>query len=488
MVAGKTEASANAHSSECPSVVELKPGNYQSVSSFLKWWMLHFNGTTPRRFLVDLTDLDSSIRNAASEIVRASGHSVVGEVTVQFRPDLSLISNVVLSESVFADIEERPEKLDLFLNYYRLTLRSIANQEPVQGTRFVHFTHISRDKVNTVISLAKEINRLNATSKFATLYLNVFEHPEEGYLKPNNGHIDQVMRPSLFNGRPEFLFDRAFLSLAEPELKNKGFFIRVCIDDDDLWMPYAIEEMVKQGKALLDMPGRDNRCVGISNQFLYYPLDGGRLDSVDMRMVMPGSKFNVAEKWTAILSRHPWMLPESFSSNVARQMRARKVDISVARNARPILIYVRRHGRLSAMTKFEHYRNEPRVLKAVGSDYDALESAIELSRSFEVESTPEFSVDPPTPEARAELISPSCLQVRLNSDELTAAFGLQPSALEVCVKCATNDGTDINVFPFQPSFEVNPSLWTGRAILTICDAEGKELFGTWIRGNESYLS
>ena len=81
MVAGKTEASADAHSSECPSVVELKPGNYQSISSFLKWWMLHFNGTTPRRFLVDLTDLDSSIRNAASEIVRASGHSVAVSYT-----------------------------------------------------------------------------------------------------------------------------------------------------------------------------------------------------------------------------------------------------------------------------------------------------------------------------------------------------------------------------------------------------------------------
>lgn len=34
MVAGKTEASANVHSLECPSVVELKPGTIsQSVHS-----------------------------------------------------------------------------------------------------------------------------------------------------------------------------------------------------------------------------------------------------------------------------------------------------------------------------------------------------------------------------------------------------------------------------------------------------------------------
>lgn len=372
-----------------------------------------------------------------------------------------------------------------------MTLEAIAAQVPVDEARFVHFTHISIDKPREVVSLARLINSLNRRSEFAEFRLSPFSHPAEGYPEPSNGHIDMLMRPSLFNDRPSVLFQNALNLFGESELGLADSYIRVAMDDDDVWLPWAIEEFVTQGTAALAEPGRSVRCIGISKQFLYYPLEDGRVDLVDMTKVMPGSKFLVSADWSQIKDRHPWMLPESFSENVARQMRHRGVDIRLAvGGVRPCLIYVRRHGRLSAMTKFEHYRREAKTVVGVGSEAWALESALKLFESCGAaeRGRVSFELDPPTPEARATLTENGELRVTLNSAELVSSYELETDSLRVRIKCATEGEDSVWEFPFDDQFMVDPSNWTGRSVLTIVDEEDHEVFGTWIRGEEKYLS
>lgn len=457
----------------------------QSFSDFLVWWSNETEKTEATR-TVDLSPLSDQFREAAESVVVATGH-----YANQHAPRRVHATKVsVLTETIFADVEDRPEKLEEFLGYYDLTLESVAAQEWVADATFVHITHISIDKAREIIVLSRRINELNRRSVFATLRLSLFEHPADGYPEPENGHIDRRFRPSIFGDTPHQLFDKALQNIACPGLRHSELFIRTSLDDDDLWLPWAMGEFVKIARSVTQYPSRDNWCIGIPTQFLYYPLDLGRVDLTSMRMVMPGSKFNVSTSWDTIVKRSSWMLPESFSTNVERQMRHRGVDIRLAHNSRPCLVYVRRGGRLSAMTKFEHYRYEPFTADHIGNERAILEHAIALDARHYAASALEFRVDPPTPEARA-VFDPDTgsLEITFNSEELIQAHDLEPSQLFVRLKCRTEGGEEILDYPFQSLYHADPSNWTGRALLMVLTkAEEDQVFGTWIRGTEPYLS
>lgn len=464
-------------------VKKVQPGNYQSIGSFLKWLDKIIEQEGSDEICIDLSRLDKSILPSVKQVLAACGLEFNGSLG---RRIVNGGNISVISETVFADVEKRPEKLESFLNYYRLTLNSLGEQILPASVRYVHITHVSIDKPLEVISIAKWINNLNKKVGALQFLLHPFSHPASGYPKPENGHIDAIMRPSLFNGRPRYLFNRAFSLLNDDSIKSSELFVRASIDDDDMWLPWTVAEFVRLAGENVKLTGRKSRCIGIPNQFIYYPLDEGRLDFVRMDRVMPGSKFNFSSEWEVIEERHPWMLPESFSTNVARQMRAREVDICLVTNARPCVIYVRRHGRLSAMTKFHHYVEEPYTIRALGKEDFAFEEACAIGYDLEIRD-PLFELDLPILQARGAMEKDGMLHIRINAEEMVEKHHLDLDKLSIRVKCHTPAGYNITEHAFSDLIVVDPSTWSGRAVLLL-DSEGEEAFGTWIRGNESFLS
>lgn len=464
-------------------VKKVQAGNYQAIGSFLRWLDKIIEQKDFEEVYVDLDRLDRSILPSAQQILAACGIDFKGSQSRQFVRKGKIS---VISETVFADIEKRPEKLESFLNYYRLTLKSLGEQIIPESTIYVHITHVSIDKPLEVISIARWINYLNEKLGIQQFLMHPFSHPEGGYPKPENGHVDAVMRPSLFNDRPAYLFNRALSVLNDDNIKQSELFVRTSIDDDDMWLPWTVEEFVRLAGENLKLPGRESRCMGIPNQFIYYPLDEGRLDLVRMDRVMPGSKFNFSNEWEVITERHPWMLPESFSTNVARQMRARQVDICLATNARPCVIYVRRHGRLSAMTKFHHYVEDPHTVRSLGNEEFAFAVARQIGCNLEIRD-PLFELDLPILQARGVMKENDMLHIRINAEEMVEKHDLNVDELSIRVKCQTPAGYNITEHSFSDLIVVDPSRWSGRAVLLL-DISGEEAFGTWIRGSESFLS
>ena len=274
-----------------------------------------------------------------------------------------------------------------------------------------------------------------------------------------------------------------------PQLDDFDLYLRATIDDDDLWLPWTIQEFVASARAAADLGGRAVKYIGIPNQMLFYqPIDFGRLDSVRMRMVMHGSKFAMSNDWSLLIEHHPWMLPEPFSQNMARFMRRRSVDLKINSSGRPCFIYVRRHGRLSAVTKYEHYVESPMTRCFVPNEEDIVRHAVELAGDTGEPGEATFGIDPPTLEARGELHGET-LVVRLNVEELAEGHGIDPDDHYVTVKCRTADGDQVTRHEFRDELEIDPSGWEGRSGLSVLSKDTDTcVFNTWIRGKEPYLS
>lgn len=462
----------------------------QTIDDFVIWFSETTDLAMGESLSFDLSLIDPAAHDTASAVVQASGHRLAGGAQSPTRSTAEPTTNLFIGETVFADIEKRQYKLNEFLTYFSLALESISKQTYVESTRYLHFVYVSVDKVRELISIAKFINKLNAQSAFAELRLVPFSHPEGGYPAPANGQIDGLMRPSVTGERPKELFSKAWRNLGDDALEQCELFVRATLDDDDIWMPWTVSEFVLQCKANWELDGGDVRCIGNPNQLLYYPLENGRIDLVPMRMIMNGSKCATSRSWELIEPVHPWKLPEPFSQNVARQLRHWGIDLRVAYQAKPCFMYVRRHGRLSALTKYEHYRQEPITATNIGSEDFALESARELVQRSFVRAPAEFGIDPPTLTARGKMDEEShLLNIDINVDEMIPAHGLEAEKCAIEVTCRTSDGEQQTRYPLQGRIEVDVSGWEGRSGLAVWDiSKNERLFSTWIRGAEKFLS
>lgn len=461
----------------------------EDFEAFLLWLEAVSGEADGAKISFDLGALSDELFTPALEVIGAIGHFVAPNAP-GVREKRPVLETVVVGETVFADFEKRPEKLEEFTGYIKRCLASVSGQNYTAKCLYVHFVYISVDKLDAVLDLAKWINRLNAESVFAQIQLVLFRHPEGGYAAPVNGQIDALIRPSIQGERPNELFERGWRNLALPWLEELERFIRITIDDDDVWMPWTINEVVTNAVAAQLEGGRDIKFVGIPNQFLYYPLEHGRVDMVSMKMIMNGSKFVTSSNWSSIKENHPWMIPESFSQNMARQFRRLGITLMVSYKAKPCFVYVRRHGRLSALTKFEHYRDVARTATCIGSEDYILEAGQDLVDEWFTRMPAQFGIDPPTLVARGKMETDTgLLRVAINADELVEGHHLNPEDLKVVVTCRTAEGEQVTEHDFASSLNIDPEGWEGRSGLAIWDRRtDKRIFSAWIRGEAKFLS
>lgn len=456
------------------------------------WWAERIESDSARRYTVDLSKLESDQQEAFHQVVSACGHE-----TSLGRPwglHLTGAKRCLMVETIFADSETNSSTLLRLLTLYRSTLRSLAEQEYVPNCGAVHVTYCSIDKVQEFLSISRLINSLNQSSSLFTFLLVPYIHPKEGYPKRQSGHVDAVRLPNkYYSENAKRLTQKAVNRFRMESNIDFQVTIRAAIDDDDIWLPWAANEILRIAESAIESGGRTTKAIGVTEQLVYYPSGPGRVDMAEWDVAMTGSKFFMARNLEDLKDVTPWMLPESFTSVQERFFRRLSIDLRIAKGVRPFFVYMRSHGNLSGMLKTDHYIGEASSLIGVGSLVDAYRAAISLvERSSRKPSSEDykFVVDPPSLSVSGIFDSSSGkLEIKGNFSEYLSARGfLENSALRVIVNAGTKNGRVEQVRELEDELVFDAADWDSRPLLRIEDSNGNKVGSAWIRGEAPFLS
>lgn len=458
----------------------------------LLWWAERIEETPGDLITIDVSSLQFGQRENFAEVIKATGHLSSSNGTSSLLSGVS--ESLLVMETIFADTETRAEVLSRIEEQFRMTLQSLASQRKTPGMEALHITYCSVDKVSEFISIAKLINGLNKKSDQFSFLLVPYIHPTNGYPETESGHIDAKRLPNKFYSENAIeLFTRARARFEPTEKTCWKRVIRAALDDDDVWAPWGVEEIDAISRQATEELGRPICAVGIASQFVYYPIDGGRIDRAEWRLAMTGSKFFVGNNLEALDRLTPWMLPEAFSSVQERGFRSKGIDLRIVRNSRAFFLYVRTHGNLSGMLKTEHYVDEPMTVCGVGSYHDYNDSVLVLDKQWKENVTREqgyvFEIDPPSLSVRGEYDSQTGeLVIRGNFDEFLAKRGLTSDGKKLVVNAGNGKIRFEHEFDDWSNIRIDASTWTERTIARLEDENGERLGADFVRGHAPFLS
>ncbi|TWS58200.1 hypothetical protein AKJ27_03210 [Corynebacterium glutamicum] len=439
--------------------------------------------------LFETSGVPEELRSTAHAIIKSAWFaSEESDAPVYFDT-----SRVILAETIFADTETRKEVLDRLLETYQATLISVATQLPVVDTTSVHVTYCSVDKVEEFIALSWTVKKLNSVGSHVKFLLIPYQHPREGYPKPANGHIDAIMLPNKFREENFAALHKIASRLIWSRFTHEPTqIVRIGIDDDDQWLPWAFKTISSIATKALNEGGRSIKAVGIGTQLIYYPTNFGEIDLVDMNVVITGSKFYVSRNLQDIEKCSPYALPESYTTNTQRAFRLRKTDLMITRNAPPIHIYIRSSGTLSSMRKDQHYISDANTVFSTGTHREAVHAAVsafgELA-NFSMENVV-FSVDPPTLSAHGKFEpSSSMLQITGNFEEFLSNKGVSDYLnMNAIISYGTDLGRNELTLPLEYPLQCKVEDWNQRTLLRLEDKQGNTVGSAWVRGTEIFLS
>lgn len=421
------------------------PESILDVPAFLVWWKGVLDDLPARVLNVSLSSGDLSLQTAASSVVRATGHCFDGsESNFNFSdgPDRDLI----LTETILVDTETDVQKRRVYFEKYTLLLESVAGQENPGRFFHLHITHCSIDKIEQVIGLAVLINRFNHGATGFCLILGLYDHPDSGYLIPENPNIDESRLP---NKTQEKLvgenFNRAISPLRISNSSNR-LILRGAIDDDDHWVPWAMGELLEQAHRFWRLEGPSLRVLALARQFVYYPLDEGRLDFADMAAVLNGSKVYVSDQWDRISGVSPWTLTEVYASNRLGYYRGKDVMVRITHDARGVLVYVRGESNYSGRDKQSLYLDSVSSLLHIGSSRVAAQAAGVLDSMYSVPAVSRFVIDPPVWRVSLRRKASDELSFLSNTVEFMTSRGLPAEACRIVVSAWYDSGRFVRSF------------------------------------------
>lgn len=460
----------------------------KNAAQLLDWWAEEVRSPHFGQYEgYDLTLPGDNIRKLASLLFQTSGLFPDPSTAAA---DLSA-SKLVIIETIFADTEHDDQALDRLYTAFLRTLGSISAQHIPGDAKLIHAIYCSIDKEQHYLNLLHEIcsfNRLHPNIEFILL---PYRHPANGYPRSDSGHIDALRLPNKFYSHLALaLFADTRKIIEARHLTTKSTNIRLAIDDDDVILPWGIAEMLAISEDAQELFHRKVKALGVLNQFVYYPIEGGRIDLVTWNVCMSGSKFFLSENLCELDALTPWMLPEQFSANVQRNFRQRNIDLHTVPEARPFFIYMRSGNSLSGMLKTQHYTSPASSLSGFGGHRFALETAAQLdSLSAKRKEAYSFGIDPPSLQARGKMDPETNeLVITGNFGEFIASKGLDPDELVIVINYGTEESRAEISVPFSESINVSTLGWTQRAILRIENGDKDNLGSAWIRGQEPFLS
>lgn len=288
----------------------------------------------------------------------------------------------VISETIFCDSESNFSVLDVYFERLVKCLHSIANLD-ISGFDYRHILYISGDKSTHI----EKIQNLNFAGLGDRLVVIKYEHPEEGYNLPGD-HIDLIKNPNRSPGYRDKLF--AMVGL---DFEDYDFIIRIAIDDDDLWLPWHIKNIVEYvGDKYFNVEYSEKfiHGIGILNSYIaYVASDKCIVEKVELNRFICGNKFYVSNDWGWISKWSPWSFPDLVDDAVVLKFRSRHgIQLNSLSTNDPGFIYVRRGSNLSVQNKDWCVSKKDDVITISGED-----ELLSLPRRFICEGLREINTE-----------------------------------------------------------------------------------------------
>ncbi|MGP5384740.1 hypothetical protein [Brachybacterium tyrofermentans] len=263
---------------------------------------------------------------------------------------------LVLLETIFCDYESDPEILGNYFSRFELTVASLARQEIPEGVAFRATIYLSTDKgewgdrVREVVSAAQE-----SAGHGVELRIHDYTHPEIGYPEGDPTRVDWAKNPSKHSPYREQLFEAAHGDVDRSTLDR---LIRVTVDDDDLWLPWHVKNLVEiaaRARADERVTWEGVLAIGLLDVNVGYAGDEGvTLDSVALERTLTGDKYYVIDQpaqLETLWPYSPWSIPEVMDKNQKRRLEQRGIGLYAARNYVPSFVYMRWGQNLSIQRK-----------------------------------------------------------------------------------------------------------------------------------------
>ncbi|NUE20385.1 hypothetical protein HUC07_16490 [Escherichia coli] len=214
----------------------------------------------------------------------------------------------IIIETIFCDTETRTHALEKYFSYFSTQIYLMSRQTE---KNFIWVIHISSDKQLYIRKISSLLSDYNLHE---VCFINVFEHPKEGYNNENETHIDRRCRPNAsYPERRNHLFS-LFLDKFKPIDLSKGNLIaRVSTDDDDFMFPNYIAAInLLISKYRKNIESNEFVCLGFGRNYVAtYKTNGSVfMEDVSLSRLIPGMKFVCSNK---TIPRSPFGLPEDFN-------------------------------------------------------------------------------------------------------------------------------------------------------------------------------
>lgn len=263
---------------------------------------------------------------------------------------------LVLLETIFCDNESDPEILGKYFARFELTVASLARQEVPNGTSFRATVYLSDGKgewglrVRDLITSAQE-----DAAPGVELRLHEYSHPEIGYPEGDATRVDWAKNPNKHSPYRERLFEAAHTDV---DLESLDRLLRVTIDDDDLWLPWHIRNLVDIARS-----ARQDERVGwkgvlaiglLDTNVAYVGEDSVIVETLALERTLTGDKFYVIDEpaqLDTLRPYSPWSIPEVMDKNQRRLLEKRGIGLFAARNYAPSFVYMRWGQNLSIQRK-----------------------------------------------------------------------------------------------------------------------------------------
>jgi hypothetical protein len=216
---------------------------------------------------------------------------------------------LILVETLFCDVETDDSKLARYFSYFCVLFRLIELQT---YSRFYWMISISADKADYIAKLRDMLAHSPVQDK---VFLNIYQHPEQGYDNDKETHIDRLLRPNVTIPELREKHTQQFADLiGQKGVKRESqLMVKLALDDDDFISPkhfsviadgaISIKEKCQSGPVYVGMD-----WIGV----IYHGVKGGRLDSVHFARTMHGAKYSVNY---GMDKTSPFAIPENFPVN-----------------------------------------------------------------------------------------------------------------------------------------------------------------------------
>lgn len=251
-------------------------------------------------------------------------------------------------ETIFCDAE--PSAMTQLTYFQRLerTLASLAKVRVPGGMNAVHLIYVSVDKQQWINRLHQLVAHWAPDADIATRIVR-YAHPSNGYEQLTQAHPDVLKGPNKQHPLRKRLFGAAAGAIPEHHT-----VLRMTLDDDDLWLPWQLEEVARAvSEAQYQWPERP-LGIGLRQCLLAYVSDDGvGVEHVAMNRMLTGNKVFVfpPEHRGLALSYSPWGIPELMTENYRETFQRIGFELAIVENHRPGFVYMRRGDNLSGQNK-----------------------------------------------------------------------------------------------------------------------------------------